>query len=114
VPLEPSNGRASTGIPAIDQFADVLVLNEFAPIGRGKTLFHFREKPLVVTEHSLHGLDNESFPLASLLGSDTRQLFFQFWTQAHFHAASLGGAKGRVNNALLPSSPYSANQDLAA
>ena len=84
----------------MDKLADILVLKEFAAIRGGKALLHFSEKPFVVAEHALNGLDDESLSVAPLLRSSARELFFQFWIQAHFHAASLGAAKDRVNNAL--------------
>lgn len=66
-----------TGIPVIDQSADLIVLDELTAIGSGEAFFHFAQEPFVVVEHAFHGFDNQRFALATLFEGHTRKLFLK-------------------------------------
>ena len=81
----------------IDQFPDVLVIDELPTVGSGKPLFHFTEEPFVVTEHPFHSFDNERLAVATLFGGSTGQLFMQAGIETDLHGARLGIVEGGVN-----------------
>ena len=62
-----SSVSASPRIPLVNQGANLLVFDEFSPIGSSQALFNLGEEPLVVIDHALHSLHNQRFAVPSLL-----------------------------------------------
>lgn len=69
-----SIGRASTGIPAVDQLADVFVFDELASVSFSQTFFHLAEEPFVVFHKALYRFLHHCLRGAALLSGKTTQL----------------------------------------
>src|ERR1700686_3073415 len=86
-PRVPSIGYASAGIPAVNQLADVLMFDEFAPIGSGQAFLHFAQKPFIVIHKALYGLLRKRLRVAAMLSSKAAELSLQFGGKVQFHCA---------------------------
>src|SRR6266513_782440 len=99
--LRPSE-HASTGIPAVNQFPDFLVVYELTAVGGGKPFLNFLHEPFIVVDHALHGFNHQRLAIAALLGGKAGELCLQVGVQTHFHGSSLVIAENSVNNHSWP------------
>lgn len=63
-----SIGCASASIPAVNQLADVPMVNEFATVGGTQSFPHFVQKPLVVVHEAFYSLLHQGVRIATALG----------------------------------------------
>jgi hypothetical protein len=89
--------RASAGVPPINQFSNVFVVDEFATVGRGEALFYFLGKPFIVVDHTLDGFDHQRLAVAVLLGSEVTESCMKLRAQTDLHGGRVGAGNTSVS-----------------
>src|SRR5580692_10894000 len=85
----PSNGYTTATIPALNQLADIFVVDELAMVGGSNAFFHLAEKPRFMLHESLDCLLHQATRVATAVGGKPRKLGLQLRGKIHFHAPSL-------------------------
>ncbi|MFZ0794144.1 MAG: hypothetical protein WAM65_10255 [Candidatus Korobacteraceae bacterium] len=80
-----STGRASTGIPAVDQFTDVFVFDELASVSFCQAFFHLTEEPFVVFHETFYRFLHHRLCNAALLSGKTSQFSVKLGRKIYFH-----------------------------
>jgi hypothetical protein len=68
---------------------DVFVVDKFAAIGGGESLFYFLEEPFVVVDQALDGFHDQGLAVTALFGGKAGELFLQVGIQSYFHGFSV-------------------------
>jgi hypothetical protein len=76
------------------------VVDKFAAIGGGESLFYFLEEPFVVIDQALDGFHYQGLAVATLFGGQAGELFLQVGIESYFHWFSVEMQRNIVNNRL--------------
>ena len=76
--LCPANPHLA-GKPAVNQLADLLMVNHLASVGGGQPRLHLTHKPLVVVNEPLYRLLGKRLRVAASLGGDAGKFGLGFW-----------------------------------
>ncbi len=82
----PSNECALPGIPAVNEFAHFIVLDERIHFRSGQAFFDFLNEPLVVVHEAFKHFLHQRVRVAALFGSEASKLGFEIGRKVYFHA----------------------------
>jgi hypothetical protein len=73
------------------------MINQFASIGGGQSLFDLAKKPLIVIDKSFDRFTHQCLRIAAPLRGEAVQLGLQIRTNIHFHTTSVKTGETPVN-----------------